>query len=212
MSLANDKGSIPAVIQGPNAEVAGDLASTGFQNVLQKVVCNFQSGNSLTKRVFIGETAPSTNYDSIAKNGDEYWLVTFSGGVPTSIVKYLYAGSAWVAQHDTNGLIGTAQIAADAVTGAKIADDAVSLEHLDTGITPSHIIVAYSAKTTDGGNTTENGPLTNALSTDTLIISAQGLGVLLTKAWTADAAWICTLSADPGTTGVLQVMAIRAAA
>jgi hypothetical protein len=36
--------------------------------------------------------------------------------------------------------VDTAQLAADAVDGTKIADDAVSLEHLDSGITPAYLV------------------------------------------------------------------------
>lgn len=36
--------------------------------------------------------------------------------------------------------VDTAQLAADAVEGSKIADDAVSLEHLDSGIAPAYVV------------------------------------------------------------------------
>lgn len=39
-----------------------------------------------------------------------------------------------------NLAVTTAKIDADAVTNAKIADAQISLEHLDTGIAPSHVV------------------------------------------------------------------------
>jgi len=67
--------------------------------------------------------------------------------------------------------IATGDLAPDLIDGTKVADDAISLEHLDTGITPSHIIVF--ANTMDPGELDADG-----------IVAITHSGVLATdEAW-----------------------------
>lgn len=71
---------------------------------------------------------------------------------------------------DGNSLIdddGT--LSADVVTNANIADDAVSLEHLDAGITPSHIVAYAGILTMGGGAASEAETVTGVAATDIVI-------------------------------------------
>ena len=67
------------------------------------------------------------------------------------------------------GNIDTAQLAADAVENAKIADDAVSLEHLDSGIAPSHVVVYAGESSWTGGGTSLAATVTGVAATDIVV-------------------------------------------
>lgn len=62
-----------------------------------------------------------------------------------------------------------ATLGTDVVTGANIADDAVSLEHLDAGITPSHIVAFAGILTMGGGNASEAETVTGVAATDIVV-------------------------------------------
>lgn len=65
----------------------------------------------------------------------------------------------------SDGAITTAKLGADAVDGTKMADNAISLEHLDAAITPSHIVVAGGVHDWAGG----------AATADSIDLSGTGL-------------------------------------
>jgi hypothetical protein len=110
--------------------------------------------------------------------------------------------------------IGNADIGADAVDGTKIADDAVSLEHLDSGITPSHIVVFAGEFTTSGGDATETETVMGALDTDIAIATLQTAGntprTITTTAVTEDTLTV-VFDDDPSTDHVVSYMILRAA-
>ena len=95
MSLANDKVSVVQRAIGANALVASRVIRSGFTNVVQSDTYNFASGNRGENVVFYGETAPGANYNSIAKIGDEYIMLTFTAGAITQAAKYLFTASGW---------------------------------------------------------------------------------------------------------------------
>src|SRR5574343_953444 len=96
MSFANDKVSIPSMIITQTASLASKLRESGITNVVSRIGCNFASGNILDNVVFVGETGPGTDYDSVAHVGDRYFQVTFSAGVPVTTAEYVFsAGSVW---------------------------------------------------------------------------------------------------------------------
>lgn len=72
---------------------------------------------------------------------------------------------------------GVTTLGADAVaTAANIADDAVSLEHLDAGITPGLMVIAAGIATTAGGDANESITATGCVGTDTAIVWVQKAG------------------------------------
>lgn len=73
----------------------------------------------------------------------------------------------------TAGSVDTTELAADAVTGDKIEDDAISAEHLDAGILPSHIVVYSGEVTWTGGGTSIATTVTGALATDIVQATIQ---------------------------------------
>jgi hypothetical protein len=112
----------------------------------------------------------------------------------------------------SNGVVEVG-IKADGVTNAKIADDAVSLEHLDSGITPSHIVVAAGQHTTAGGDTAEQATVAGVVATDIVICSLEDNGTndstLISGA--AGAGVIdFVLNEDPGTDVIINYMVLRA--
>jgi len=100
------------------------------------------------------------------------------------------------------GSIDGTKLAADAVSGAdKIADNAVSIEHLDAAITPAFICInAVSTFTTVGGAAAEAVADANTLAGDIVVWSIldSGTGSVTGVSAVAGAGSITfTFSADP---------------
>ena len=114
----------------------------------------------------------------------------------------------------TAGSIGTAEIADDAVTDAKIKDGSVTLALLDEGIAPAFVVKFAGQHTTAGGGANETATVTGVLATDIVIATIEDNGtnnVTLLQAAVAANAVNFTLSADPGTDCVINYMVLRAA-
>lgn len=115
---------------------------------------------------------------------------------------------------ESNGVVEVG-VKADGITGAKIADDAVSLEHLDAGITPAYIVVYAGQHTTAGGDADEVATVTGAAATDIAIASIEDNGtnsVTLLQTAAASNAVNFTLSGDPSTDCIINYLVLRAAA
>ncbi len=114
------------------------------------------------------------------------------------------------------GEIVTADLASDAVTGAKIADDAVSLEHLDSGITPSHIVVYAGEFTWSGAGTSVATTVTGALASDIVVATIQSApseaAYLASAAVTADTVTVTLSAANTSNDAVISYQVLRAAA
>lgn len=114
-----------------------------------------------------------------------------------------------------DGAVTNAKLGADAVDGTKIEDDAVSLEHLDSGITPSHIVVAAGEFTTAGGDANETITVAGALATDLVHVTLHTKGAspvtILTASVSAGQIDV-VMSGDPSTDHVLTYSVLRAAA
>lgn len=108
-----------------------------------------------------------------------------------------------------------ADVGADAVGNSEIQDDAVSLEHLDSGITPSHIVVAAGEFTTAGGDAAETITVSGCLVTDIAIVTVKTAGSTprsIVAAAAASGQIDVTMSDNPSTDHVLAYMVLRAAA
>ena len=124
------------------------------------------------------------------------------------------------------GSVATAELADDAVTAdkladdavdvpGKIADDAVSLEHLDAGITPGLLVVAAGIFTTAGGDANETITVAAALGTDTVLVWVQKAGATPRTVDTitpAAGSIGLVLSGDPSTDHKLAYIVYRAPA
>lgn len=113
------------------------------------------------------------------------------------------------------GSVDTAELAADAVTGDKIEDNAVSLEHLDSGIEPSHVVKFAGEVTTVGGAAAEDFAVVGALATDLVFVNVKTNGAVPVTVVNAEAGVdkiTVTFSADPSSDHVIQYMVIRVAA
>lgn len=116
----------------------------------------------------------------------------------------------------TGNLTGIASaIGADAVaTAANVADDAISLEHLDSGIEPSHVVKFAGTFTTVGGDAAESIAVSGAAATDIAIVVLHTKGaspVTLLTAQAATDAINLEFSADPAADHVVRYMVLRAA-
>lgn len=115
----------------------------------------------------------------------------------------------------TAGSIGTAEIADDAVTAAKIEDGSVTLALLDESIAPAFVVKFAGQHTTAGGDANETATVTGVLATDIVIATIEDNGtnnVTLLQAAAAANAVNFTLSADPGTDCIINYIVLRAVA
>jgi hypothetical protein len=112
---------------------------------------------------------------------------------------------------------GTTTIGADKVDGTNIADDSISVEHLDDGILPSHVVKFAGEYTWTGGGATAAQTVTGALETDIVVASFHTLGTqgtILQGAYVSAADTI-TYTLDAANTSndaVISYMVLRAAA
>lgn len=110
---------------------------------------------------------------------------------------------------------GVATLGADAVaSAANVADDAVSVEHLDSGIKPSHVVKFAGKFTTLGGDADESISVAGVVATDVVLASLQDKGgtprtLLTAKAGTDAIALV--FSGDPSTDHVVCYTVLRAA-
>lgn len=110
---------------------------------------------------------------------------------------------------------GAATVSYAALTSGGIANDAVSLEHLDSGIEPSSVVKYAARFTTLGGAAAEAIALAGALVSDLAFVRLvdDGTNNVTLDSWavTADTLTV-TFSGDPGNDAVIEYMLLRAAA
>lgn len=123
-------------------------------------------------------------------------------------------GAEVVANDIGTGAVDTDELAADAVDGTKVADDAISLEHLDTGITPSHLVKFAGTHLYAGGGTSDAATVTGAAATDIVFatIKASTNAVSIVKAVPTTNTVTFHFSADPGASTEVFYQVINAAA
>lgn len=101
----------------------------------------------------------------------------------------------------------------NAETGG-LANDSVSLEHLDSGIEPSHVVKYAGTFTTVGGDVNEAITVTGAAATDIVHVTLRVAGATPRTVLTAVPATNAinvVMSGDPSTDHVLQYTVLRAA-
>ena len=150
---------------------------------------------------------------------------TTGSGAPTSVpteVGEIYKDTDANIKYIANGIassgdweeLGAVDLLADVVTNSKIADGAVSLEHLDSGIAPSHIVKFAGSFNTVGGDANESITVTGATATDIAIVVLHTKGATPRTILTAQAATNAInveMSGDPSNDHVLKYMVLRAA-
>lgn len=100
------------------------------------------------------------------------------------------------------------------LASANIADSAVTLAKLASGITPSHVVKFAGTFTTLGGDASESITVTGAAATDIVMVSVKTAGGTPRSIVASTAALNAinvTLSGDPSTDHVLQYLVLRAA-
>ena len=221
----------PSVVYIDTDSTLAEIQATGF---LSKVADQFKLREDMMALVSAKTTPNAQNtqvaWMEISKSGDVWSLVPSettlqlsdgqifvgnSSGVATDV-----AMSGDVAISNTGATtiqalaVETGMLAADAVTNAKLGDDAVSLENLDSGITPSHIVVYAGQPTTAGGAAAEAITVTGAAATDLAFVQMVDDGtnnVTIVNAVVTLNTLTVTFSADPGNDAVINYQIIRAA-
>lgn len=105
------------------------------------------------------------------------------------------------------------KLALDIIDGTLIADDAVSAEHLDSGILPFYITMYAGEHTTAGGAAAEAITVSGVLATDLVLVTLHTAGAtprtIVTVVASADTVTV-TFSADPSTDHVVTYEVLRA--
>jgi len=112
--------------------------------------------------------------------------------------------------------VDTAELAADAVDGDKIEDNAVSLEHLDAAITPSHVVKFAAEFTWAGGGASHAESVAGVLATDIVLITIQSApneaASVVSGAATTDTVTVTLSTANTSNDAVISYVVYRAAA
>lgn len=140
-----------------------------------------------------------------------FTLTAGSNSYVGKLVRYISATSGVVAFSIFNPVL-----AADSVTNAKVADDAISLEHLDSGIEPSHVVKFAGTHTSSANGGGVNAlTVTGVASTDIVVATMKAKGsspvTLLHVAPTTNTLTF-TFSGDPSTDHYVYYVVLRAGA
>lgn len=109
---------------------------------------------------------------------------------------------------------GVVTIGADKIDDTNIIDDAISLEHLDAGITPSHLVKYAGTHIYAGGGTSDAATVTGVAATDIVlaVIKASTNAVSIVKAVPTTNTVTFHFSADPGASTEVFYIVLNAAA
>ncbi len=231
---AGQSGVVPRLVRIDTDNTRAEVIATGYLNNLvkkERVALLPSDIAVVTTRATPNATAINTDWYDVVKSGDNWSLVASNSQVSLADGNIFVGDANGIAQGVTmsgdatiantgaltiaNLAVETAMLAADAVTNAKLADNAVSLENLDSGITPSHIVVFAGQPTTAGGGAAEAITVTGALATDLAFVQMVDDGTnnvtIVNAVVTADTLTV-TFSGDPGNDAVINYQLIRAAA
>lgn len=154
---------------------------------------------------------PITSGVSITQGQEVYWDV--SANKVQALASIDQSADVYLGQAVKAGTAAGGYVEVD-INARKNGLDSISIEHLDSGIAPSNvmIVVAAGAHTTAGGDTSET--ITNAaiLSTDFImahLISIGASNAVISKAAAADGSIAVTMGADPSTDHVIAYAAMR---
>lgn len=111
-----------------------------------------------------------------------------------------------------NLAVTTSKLDLDAVTNAQLADDAVSLENLDSGIAPSHVVKYAGKDVSAGGSATVVITATGVTATDIVFaqVQASANAVTIQKVTPTTDTITVLCSAAPGAV-TMSYQALRAA-
>jgi hypothetical protein len=96
MTVATDQQGHHHIIGEANALMNESIIESSFENVGMVYNNHFiGSGEKCLCRVYFGETAPGTDYATVVKGGDEYFMYTFSSNLVTTKHHYVYQLGVW---------------------------------------------------------------------------------------------------------------------
>lgn len=192
-----------------------DINKVGTANIVDEAVTVGKMADLAQGSLLSGQA--SDRPAALDASGDGYILV----GDGTDVNSVAVSGDVTLANTGAvtigAGVVETAMIAADNIDGTLIADDAVSLEHLDTGITPSHVVKYAGEVTWTGGGATLASTVSGVLTSDIVVASFHTLGTegtILQGAY-ASASDTITFTLDAANTSndaVISYVVYRAAA
>lgn len=151
------------IILGNSSAVGSALDGSTDKQIL------IGNGTTITSVALSGDiTISNTGAVTIANNAITTAKINADAVDGTKI-----ADDAINSEHIVDGSIDLAHIAADAIDNSLLADNAVSLEQLDSGITPSHIVVYAGEITWSGSGASLATTVTGALASDIVIATIQ---------------------------------------
>lgn len=207
------------------AKIFEVLTDLPFQT--QQEVARIQAKSSGVRTTveaeFLTNLAPYLNNSVILKVGSLIYIA--SGTTVPDAYEGFAKGALFIktdAADGTKGLYENQGTTSDCdfnkigdITAAEIADGAITLAKLASGVTPSHVVKYAGTFTTLGGDADEAITVTGAAATDIVLISVKTAGATPRSIVSAVAdtnAINVVMSGDPSTDHVLQYAVLRAAA
>jgi len=201
----------PIPINIPQWDEEKNQLSARWVGYYLDIQANLTSTPAPNDASYIVKTSSSSlsNEQAIGSLSSGFMKVTTGTGTISS------TGNTTIRTADIEDLnVTTGKLAADAVTNAKIADAQVSLEHLDSGIAPSHFSAYAGTFTTVGGDAVESISVSGVTTADKafVVVSTRGgTPRYVQHAVTASNAITVTLDGDPSTDHVLTYIVFRTA-
>jgi hypothetical protein len=171
----------PSIIYIDSDDTVAEVTASGY---LTKIASQFSLSEDAMALVST-KTSPAATSTQVAwmelsKSAAGAWsLVPSETTLPLDSAKIFVGNASGVAAEvsmsgdATISNTGVLTLGADVVENAQIADNAVSLENLDSGITPSHIVV-YAGKENDGGGSATIAiTVTGVAATDIVFAQVQ---------------------------------------
>lgn len=213
----------PRIIYIDTNDTVAAVTASGYLNTLvDKFKVQLQESDMalVTTKTSPSATSTQVGFYEISYSSGQWSLTASAGTIPLASGDIFVGNASGVANgvtmsgDATIATNGTLTIANDAIDNAKIADNAVSLENLDSGITPSHVTKFAAEYTTTGGAAAEAITVNGVLATDLAFVQMVDDGTnnvtVLQAATSADTLTV-TFSGDPGNDAVINYQIIRAA-
>lgn len=206
-------GIVPRIVRIETDNTRAEVIAPGFLNNLVKKerISLLPSDIAVvTTKATPNATEVSTDWYDVQHSSGDWSLVASNSQVSLS------SGNIFVG--DANGIAQGVTMSGDATISnagvLSLANDSVSLENLDSGITPSHIVVFAGQPTTAGGGASEAITVTGALATDLAFVQMVDDGTnnvtIVNAVVTADTLTV-TFSGDPSNDTVINYQLLRAA-
>lgn len=210
---AGMSGVLPKVIYIDTNDTLAAVTAAGYLNglVRQNLPISEKDMALVTTKTSPSASSTQVAWLEVSKSGDNWSLVASNTQLQLANANIFVGNASGVA----TGVPMSGDATIDNAGVVTLEDDSVSLENLDDGIAPSHVIKFAAQYTTTGGSASEAITVTGALATDLAFVQVVDdgtAGVTVLQAAVTSNTLTVTFSADPGNDTIINYQIIRAAA